>query len=179
VVVVSTDFGGGGLHDLLELPDDFGLATVVAEHVSAMTVVHSSLDTPNLMVLQAGPLPGGTEAADLLAMPESDGIFGELSAAADLVIVVSPPVLGSAVAATVAKRANAVVLVVRAGLTRRADLRAALEAFAKVGAPIVGVVFHERRSRRTERGSRDVLAVGWAHPPERTKDAREEQVQVR
>jgi Mrp family chromosome partitioning ATPase/capsular polysaccharide biosynthesis protein len=176
VVVVSTDFAGGPMQDLVDLTTAPGLATAMSENVSAMTVVHSSLSTPNLMVLQAGPLPPGTDAADLLAMPQADLVFSELANLADLIIIETPRVLGSAVATTVATRASAVVLVVRAGLTRRTELRRAQDALTRVGASVVGVVFHGQLPARASRRERDVLLLGDPRPATAGGNEREEQV---
>ncbi|MDF2257455.1 polysaccharide biosynthesis tyrosine autokinase [Streptantibioticus ferralitis] len=61
----------------------------------------------------------------------------------DVVLMHAPPVLGSADFAALARHADAVVLVVRAGATRGREARRALRVLRLIGAHIAGVVITE------------------------------------
>jgi polysaccharide biosynthesis transport protein len=70
-------------------------------------------------------------------------VLTQLSERFDVVLIDSPPVLPVADAMILTSHADAVLLVVASGRTRRADLRRASEKLAQGSAPVVGVVFNK------------------------------------
>jgi capsular exopolysaccharide synthesis family protein len=101
------------------------------------------------------PVPGmeglwtlGTRAADgnpteLLAGQRMRAVVAELSEQFDLVLIDSPPVLPVADAMILSGYVSAVLLVVAAGQTRRAELRRTMNKLAQAGAPVVGTVLNK------------------------------------
>ncbi len=90
----------------------------------------------------------GTRAAngnptELLAGQQMREVISELSGRFDLVLVDSPPVLPVADAMILSGYVDAVLLVVAAGQTRRAELRRTVEKLARTSAPVVGVVLNK------------------------------------
>jgi succinoglycan biosynthesis transport protein ExoP len=90
----------------------------------------------------------GTRTADgnpteLLAGPRMREVISELSGRFDFVLIDSPPVLPVADAMILSGYVDAVLLVVAAGQTRRADLRRTMEKLAQTSAPVVGAVLNK------------------------------------
>lgn len=79
--------------------------------------------------------------ADRLASEGFSSALAALCASYDLVVLDAPPVGEFADARILAPRADRVVLVVRAGLTTRPALEAALDALTSVSAPVAGLAF--------------------------------------
>ena len=98
-------------------------------------------------------------------------VIALLREAADVVIFDGPPILAAADAASLARQLDGTIVVVRAGRTRRASLRAALSALERVGARTLGTVVNHLpswdaptayaydRDDADGRGSSDVTAA--------------------
>ncbi len=70
-------------------------------------------------------------------------LVDDLAKRFDIVLIDSPPVLPVADALILSGYADAVLLVVAAGSTRRAELRRAAEKLAQASAPVVGAVLNK------------------------------------
>jgi capsular polysaccharide biosynthesis protein len=172
VVLVSTRFADPD--DLEPGDDDHGLVAFAGgrQPLGGLLLVYPG--EPNLAAVRPGSLPETTEPADFLATREVDTAFAALAAESDLLVIACPAVLDSAVAVTVARLADAVLLDVRLGRTRRADVRRTLDALALVDAPVLGIVVHDRatpsRHHDLDRASEPVAeAVGAVGPAPRTE----------
>jgi len=80
---------------------------------------------------------------ELLAGHRMRSLVGDLAKRFDIVLIDSPPVLPVADALILSGYADAVLLVVAAGHTRRAELRRAAEKLAQASAPVVGAVLNK------------------------------------
>jgi polysaccharide biosynthesis transport protein len=80
---------------------------------------------------------------ELLSGQRMRYIFAELAERFDLVLIDSPPVLPVADAMILTAYADAVLLVVASGQTRRAELGRTAEKLAQANAPVVGVVLNK------------------------------------
>jgi succinoglycan biosynthesis transport protein ExoP len=101
------------------------------------------------------PVPGveglwtlGTRTAignptELLAGQRMRAVVADLSERFDLVLIDSPPVLPVADAMILSGYVDAVLLVVAAGQTRRAELRRTVGKLAQAGAPVAGAVLNK------------------------------------
>lgn len=87
--------------------------------------------------------PSRLNAASLLAGGRTYTLFAELRERFDLVLIDSPPLAGLADGLILASQSDAVVLVVRAGVTKPADVTAATNSLLHNMAPIAGVVVFE------------------------------------
>jgi succinoglycan biosynthesis transport protein ExoP len=98
-----------------------------------------------LWVVPPGQLDG--PPADALAHVFTQRIFDRLAARDEIVVLLSPPILGASETALLATFADATLLVARSGRTRRAALRRARDLLTQVGGPLVGTVLVDVRSR--------------------------------
>ena len=90
-------------------------------------------------------------AMGLLSADNISRLFDLAKGHADLVVFDSAPVLAVADNLALASMVDAVILVVRAGVTQRRDLVRAKAMLDKVRAPVVGAVLNRVSSRETRR----------------------------
>jgi polysaccharide biosynthesis transport protein len=74
-------------------------------------------------------------------------LLERVSAAYDVVMIDTPPVLAAADAEVLGVQADAVVLVVRAGQTERASAQYAVQQLRAIGARVVGAVLNDPDSK--------------------------------
>ncbi len=123
-------------------------------------------------VLATGPT--APDPSELLSSKRAAQLFLELAERFDAVVVDSTPVLPVTDATVLAAWMDATLLVARAGVTMRRDLRLSVEALRQAGAPLVGMVLNQvewvstyayghasgdprRRGRRSRRSRRSEL----------------------
>lgn len=101
---------------------------------------------PLLKVLAAT----GEEPAEGLSVrsPEFERALDAAGGGHQRLLLDAPPILGLSDAAVLARRADAVVLVLRAGRTREADAMNALAVLGRLGMPVLGVVLNGARPGR-------------------------------
>lgn len=137
VTVVEADLGAPSAARYLGLPEDRGLAQVLAGDAVLDDTLHR-YDGGRLSVLPAGPAP--PDAATALASGQISPLLEKLRGANDVVLVDGPPVLEATEAAELARSADGVLLVVRWGKTRRQQLRQAADILEFAHAHTLGVV---------------------------------------
>jgi capsular exopolysaccharide synthesis family protein len=141
VVVVSCDLRRPGLSQVFAPGDDAELSSVLLDEQPLEKALTPVPGVDGLWTL-------GTRAAEgnpteLLAGPRMRAVVAELSQRFDLVLIDSPPVLPVADAMILSAYVDAVLLVVAAGQTRRAELRRTVDKLAQAGAPVVGAVLNK------------------------------------
>lgn len=142
VILVDCDLRRPGLHTLLGLASEPGLTNVILEqHESSLPLQPTSV--AGLSLLASGPLP--PRPADLLGSRRMGALIERLQAEADIVLFDTPPVTAVTDAAVLSAHLDGVLIVMRAGTTRRDRAREARRLLEKVKANIVGVVLNNAR----------------------------------
>ena len=136
VVLVDADLRRPTLHHLLGVDPGVGLAEVLAGKQSAQDALRPT-GVPNLRLLRAGTAPAGPE---LLHADSASRLLQELSGAADMVLLCSPPVGLVSDALPLAALVDGCILVVDGGATERDLVQRAAEALRTVGAKLLGAV---------------------------------------
>jgi capsular exopolysaccharide synthesis family protein len=141
VVLVSCDLRRPGLSQVFAPGEHADLSSVLLDEQPLEKALTPVSGVEGLWTL-------GTRAADgnpteLLAGQRMRAVVAELSEQFDLVLIDSPPVLPVADAMILSGYVNAVLLVVAAGQTRRAELRRTMDKLAQAGAPVVGAVLNK------------------------------------
>src|SRR5262249_6952228 len=95
-------------------------------------------DVEDLLILPSGPLP--PNPADVLGSQRMTEIIGVLKARANYILFDAPPVLAATDAALLGSKLDGLLLVVRAGHTRREQTARARQALDRVHVRIVGAV---------------------------------------
>ena len=140
VVVVDCDLRQPRLHELFNLRNDAGVATVIAEKSEAGRSLQAVTEVPGLKVLTSGPLP--VSPTQVLASRSMETLLHDLVESADLVLIDAPPVVAVSDASVLAAKVDGVLLVLKAGQTKRDYARQAKETLEKVNAHIVGAVLN-------------------------------------
>jgi capsular exopolysaccharide synthesis family protein len=98
---------------------------------------------PNLSVLPAGR--PAVAPPRVLADSSIDGLFRELRASFELIVIDSAPLIPFAEGAQLSRKADGVVVVVRSAVTRQATLQRALATLDDAGANVLGSVLNGRK----------------------------------
>ena len=166
-VLVDADLRRGRLATLFELDDRLGLTSVVLGDTDLGGALQPWGN--RLHVIPAGPHP--PNPAEIIGSAAMAAMLTQLEGMADVVVIDAPPVLPVADAVALATQVDAVVLVVRAGRTRRDASEEARRRLEVVGAPLIGCVLNSvagggpgyrneyRYNSRRQRRRRDAVAA--------------------
>jgi capsular exopolysaccharide synthesis family protein len=138
VLLIDCDLRTPRVHQLLNRRNvEVGLTSVLTGEATPESVV-VTCDVPNLFVLPCGPVPA--DPTDLLGGAKFAELIAEVRPAYDFVIVDSPAVLTAPDATVVARRADGVVLVVRAAKEAAPDAERAREQLDAARVTVLGAV---------------------------------------
>jgi capsular exopolysaccharide synthesis family protein len=151
VILVDADLRKPGVHKVFDLPNASGLTSLLRTDDVAIDDVAQETEQEKLRVISTGPLP--PNPAELLGSQRMRTILERLAAAADLVIVDSPPLQAVSDAAILSSITDGTLLVIDAGRTRRAAAERGREALAKSGARVLGAALN----RLSQRGQGDYV----------------------
>jgi polysaccharide biosynthesis transport protein len=140
VLMVSCDLRRPRLGEFFGLDERTGLTTVLAGQQELEKAIQPVRGHDRLWVLGAGRVP--TNPAELLNQAAAGEVFGALAERFDLVLIDSPPLLPVTDAVVLSQHADATLMVVAAGQTRKADLRRAAEKLHQVGVTVLGTVLN-------------------------------------
>jgi capsular exopolysaccharide synthesis family protein len=139
VILVDGDLRRPALHTLFGLSNENGLTSMLFASEGTPAPLQDT-GIPGLQLLASGPLP--PRPADILGSRRMGEILQSLRAAADVVIIDTPPILAVSDAVVLAPRVDGVMLVLQAGKTRREHAKQARTILEKAKANIVGVVLN-------------------------------------
>lgn len=138
VILVDADLRRPTQHELFGLPNEQGLSDMFRSESAFNNPPMQSISNSTLRVLTSGPLP--PIPSQLLAARKMDEVIASLAEQADIVLFDAPPVVAVTDASLLASKVDGVLLVVKAGNTRRDHVRAAKDRLEKVNARLVGAV---------------------------------------
>jgi polysaccharide biosynthesis transport protein len=138
VLLVSSDLRRPRIGQFFGLDEEAGLTTMLRGERSLTEVIQPVSGHDTLWLLGSGRLP--SNPAELLNGRAARAAFAELNANFDLVIIDTPPVLPVTDAMLLSKDADATLMIVAAGQTKRIELRRATEKLAQVNATVIGTV---------------------------------------
>lgn len=142
-ILVDADMRRPQQHTLWGLDNTRGLSILMTDDTLLANPPLQTTDVPNLSILTAGAQP--TNPADLLSGPRMGEILGLLRARASYVIFDAPPVLAVTDAALLGVKTDGLLLVVRAGQTRRDHTLRARQALERVHVRVLGAVLTNAR----------------------------------
>jgi receptor protein-tyrosine kinase/non-specific protein-tyrosine kinase len=141
VVIVSCDLRRPRLGQFYELEETPGFTSVILGQTSLGDALQAVESVGNLFFLGSGDVP--PNPTELLASGAAQEIFSKLRQAFDVVLFDSPPLLPVTDAVILARSADATLLVIAAGETKRSHVEEASEMLAQVDATRVGVILNE------------------------------------
>lgn len=137
-IIVDSDLRRPSQHTIWGIGNERGLTTMMLEDAALSTPPLVNTAVENLQILPSGALP--PNPADLLSSQRMNDVIGVLKARAHYILFDSPPVLAVTDAAVLGAKLDGVLLVVRAGHTRRDHTARAKQALERVHVRIVGAV---------------------------------------
>ncbi len=142
VLLLDADLRRGSLHRLFALPDSgFGLSNVLAQPEAQRELTVPLPELPTLHVLATGPRP--PNPAEMLSSKRMGEQLLQWTEEFDRVVLDTAPVLAVSDTQSLAVFADAVVLVVRTGMTRKRALIKARDLLWRINAPIAGVAMND------------------------------------
>jgi len=138
-LIIDADLRRGVLHNTFGVPKEPGLTNYLTGMVSFQHIINETL-TPNLSMISCGSLlPNPSE---LLGSPQMKRFLDEARRKFDIIIFDSPPLNAATDAIVIGTQVDAVVLVIRAGITDRNLAKQKLEMFKNVPVRLLGVVLN-------------------------------------
>ena len=137
VLLVDADLRRPTVHKVFGLSNKLGVSTVVSGSSTLQDATHDT-QVENLSVLTCGPRPDNP--SEMLLSPEFEQLLEFVRSAFDFVVIDSPPILAVTDPASVAARADGVIITLRLAKRSRDLARRAVDQLQNVGANILGVV---------------------------------------
>lgn len=136
VLLIDADMRAPTLHKKLNLPNDRGLSTLLASNgnINSRDVIQSSNST--IDILTAGPIP--SDSVTLLSSEWMQKLITGFEQEYDLVIIDSPPVLGTVDTIQIASCSGGVVAVGRIDRITRGEFSQAISVLQKLN--LIGVI---------------------------------------
>jgi capsular exopolysaccharide synthesis family protein len=150
VLVIDADLRHPSHHSILDLHNEQGLSTVLAQELTGNDVLNCIQIDPDrgLSVLTSGPQTN--TLAELIGSEGMGRLLATVSASFDHVIIDAPPIAYFADSALLASLVDGVVLVVGSGKTSRKVIRRSHKELQDVGANIIGMVLNNVKNRQQD-----------------------------
>lgn len=142
VLLVDADLRRGTLHHAFGISDSgFGLTTVLAQPGNCPELPAPLPELPTLHVLPAGPRP--PNPAEMLSSKRMEEQLHQWVQEFDRIVLDTAPVLAVSDTQAMAVLSDSVILVARAGATRKRALLRARDLLLRINANIAGVVVND------------------------------------
>ena len=142
VLLVDADLRRGSLRRVFGIADEnYGLSTLLSQQASEKDLPAPFSELPSLHVMPTGPLP--PNPAEMLSSNRMEEQLRQWLTKFDRIVIDSAPLLAVSDTQSLAVRADAVVLVARAGVTRKRALIRARDLLWRVNVPVAGVVVND------------------------------------
>lgn len=167
VVMVSADlrrprlrayFGGSGLHGQLGP----GLTDVLFGRSRPIEAL-STTGTKNLSVLDTGSMTNAQSRSELLGSGSMIDLLAKLRDFADIVLIDTPPLLGSSDVVVLAPFTDGALFVVDPRLAHRSHISQSRHELELIGVPVIGVVVNKYEPRRFRAYRSDFPYYGDGH----------------
>jgi capsular exopolysaccharide synthesis family protein len=140
-IIVDADLRRPVQHEIFQVPNLGGLTEWLRSPELEIKTQLRNTAVENLQVIVSGVLP--PNPAELLASQRMGQLLTDLSELVDVVIYDCPPILAVTDAAVLSNRVDGVVLVIKAGQTRRDAARHAVANLQQAGANLLGGVLNQ------------------------------------
>lgn len=145
VLLIDTDLRNPSIHHLLELQNVEGLTNYLANPQATNDDISTSCMINQLNVITSGPVP--PDPVELLSGRKMNDLLESARKEFDHIIIDGPPILGLADSLILADLADATLVTIEAGKTKKTNLLDALKRLERANATILGTVL-SRMSRK-------------------------------
>jgi capsular exopolysaccharide synthesis family protein len=139
-LLIDGDLRRPSVHRKFGLSPETGFSNVLTGELPWRDVLIPMAGRPNLVIMPAGP--PSHRAADLVG-PRIGDLLDEFAKEFDLVILDGPPLLGFAEPLQMATSTDGVLVISRAGETKRKAVGGVLAALGRIRANVIGVVLNQ------------------------------------
>jgi capsular exopolysaccharide synthesis family protein len=143
VILVDCDLRRPSQHEIFGLSNAVGVTTMVVDDAAMKDPPLLDTGVAGLRLLPSGPLP--PNPSELVGSRRMGEIMTALSERSDIVLFDAPPIIAVTDAAVIASRVDAVLLVIKAGATKRGEAQKAKALLEKVNAHLVGAVLNNTK----------------------------------
>jgi capsular exopolysaccharide synthesis family protein len=168
VLLIDADMRRSSLHKYCGLRSSPGLAEVLAGESLNPAIVSTTL--PNLSLLPAGE--ARQNPGELVQQGEWAALMKEVRQHFDYVIIDTPPLLATDDAATLARKADTVLFVVRGSFTSARMARRALDVLKQRRIPVLGLVFNRANFSRYENHYYEQYRDSYGWRPKRGRNGK-------
>jgi capsular exopolysaccharide synthesis family protein len=141
-VLIDADMRKPTLHRRMDSGNSVGLSNLFVHHDMPLDEALQKTYVHGVTLLSSGPTP--PNPAELLATRKMDEILSRIEGPnTDMVIIDAPPVMPVTDAMVLAPRADGVLIVVRAGLTKASAVTQTVENLRRANANIIGLVIND------------------------------------
>jgi len=140
VLLVDADLRRPSQHTLWNLPNERGLSSAMLDATQLAAPPIQATPVENLSVLTAGPTP--PNPADLMISKQMNALLETLARLADTVLFDAPPILVATDAPLLASKLDGLLLVIKAGTTRRDHAERAKEILERAHVRVIGAVLN-------------------------------------
>ena len=141
IILVDADLRRPQLHEIFGVANDQGVTTMIVEEAALESPPLLEVGVEGLQLVPSGPMP--PNPADILGSHRMEQAIAVLKERADIILFDAPPVASVADAAILGTKADGLLLVVRAGHTRREHAERARELLERVHVRIIGAVLND------------------------------------
>lgn len=138
VILVDADLRRPSQHTLFGLSNDKGFTNLFKDEETFNNPPLQSVPDTSLQILTSGPVP--PIPSQLLASQKMSEVMAHLATMAEIIIFDAPPIITVNDASLLASKVDGVLLVVKAGGTKRDHVNAAKDRLEKVNARLIGAV---------------------------------------
>jgi capsular exopolysaccharide synthesis family protein len=139
VLLIDANLRNPTLHIQLDLPNEEGLSTLLADETTVPSPVRISPSGSNIDILTAGPIP--TDPVMLLSSPRMRELMTKFEQTYDLVLLDTSPILGKVDAIEAASCCSGVVMVGRIDAITQSELMEAMAMLGKFN--VIGIIANE------------------------------------
>jgi succinoglycan biosynthesis transport protein ExoP len=144
VLLIDGDLRKASLHTTMGLSNNLGLTNYLAGDAKPVDITQAT-EIPNLFTITSGPLP--PNPAELISSTKMVSLLSLAAEKFDHVVIDGPPVLGLADAPLLGSIAEATLLVVESGGTRRDFARGAIKRLMGTRTHLLGGVLTKMQAR--------------------------------
>ncbi len=137
-LLVDCDLRKPSQHALWGVPNEQGLTTMLLETEARDRPPLQPTALESLSLLTSGPLP--PNPADVIGSRRMEEVIAALREQADYIVFDAPPVLAVTDAALLALKTDGLLLILRAGVSRRDQTARAKQELERVNVPLIGAV---------------------------------------
>lgn len=140
-ILVDADLRQPSLHEIFGVANERGLTTMIVEEMALDAPPLLDVGVENLQLIPSGPLP--PNPADILGSRKMEQAIAALQNCADVVLFDVPPVVAASDGAVLGTKVDGVLLVVRAGHSRRDHVQRTKDLLERAHVRIVGAVLKD------------------------------------